>query len=144
MKDTDLDKKIIETYDEELQNIPIPLGLEEELSDFIDNIEEQSNRKSRRIAIWYRTATIAASIAVIFLLTFYFMFYPQSEPLIAEEIKTPVSAVDDSEEVYREFADALALMSTQWNKGIAQLNQAGENIEKSNQRINRTIKQIKK
>lgn len=97
-------------------NLPIPEGLESRLSTAIDTraaSEKQTiaNRKKIRPLSWRSIASIAASLAVILSLGFYFDKTTTSHQALMESDLTPEETYEQTEKALMIFAEAL-------NKGV--------------------------
>ncbi len=126
MNDKEIDKLIDEALD-----IPIPEGLAERLEKQIDGLAAREKKRSlRRIVYW------ASSVAAIALLCIGIFIKTSVSPYqnkLADTYTDPLEAAMVAEK-------ALAFMSAQLNKGLDQVNDAGQEIEKVNQILNKHIK----
>lgn len=125
MDDKDLDRTM-----DEILDIPIPKGLAERLEQQIDALAAQEKRhKSRRFIYW------ASSAAAVMLLCVGIFFGTSTLPhqsKLADTYTDPAEAAIAAEK-------ALAFMSTQLNKGFDQVSDAGQEIEKVNQIVNKHL-----
>lgn len=126
MNDEEVDRLI----DESLE-IPLPEGLSERLEAHIDTLAaNEKKRKLRRLIYW---ATSAAAI-VLLCIGIFFKIGEQSHQQVADTFTDPKEAAIVAEK-------ALAFMSTQLNKGLGEVENAGQEIEKVNQILNKHLKE---
>lgn len=129
-------------------HVDIPSDLESNLETLIDNIvqKEDSNiaQKSvhtrNRILLW--AVSIAACLALIVSAGLYFNRQPigQGTVLTHTEYKDTYS---DPNVAYEEARKALLLVSGNLNKGIDQLSDVQENINKSNAILSKSLNHLK-
>ncbi|MDR1623804.1 MAG: hypothetical protein LBS04_02385 [Tannerellaceae bacterium] len=125
MNDEEVDRLI----DESLE-IPIPEGLSARLEAHIDALAaNEKKRKTRRFM--YRTT---AAIAIVLLCIGIFLEIGKQPP-------TPsmTDTFSDPEEAAIAAGQALTLMSAQLNKGIGKIENAGQEIEKVNQLLDKHL-----
>ncbi|MDR0750143.1 MAG: hypothetical protein LBF62_11345 [Tannerellaceae bacterium] len=116
--------------DESLE-IPIPEGLSARLEAHIDALAaNEKKRKTRRLV--YR-ATAAAAIALLCIGIFLETGKQPPTPSMTDTFSNP-------EEAAIAAGQALAFMSAQLNKGIGKVENAGEEIEKVNQLLDKHLK----
>ena len=125
----------------ELEQIPIPEGLEERLSAKIDEWErvEQKTKKQRLwLPIAMRYAAIAASIVLIFGVGFYFLQHEDEPVNLAEQdtYQDPVIA-------QREAEKALNLLAINLNKGMGQLEKAKAISDRAETTLNKQLNIMK-
>lgn len=144
----------------QLENISVPEGLKDKLELLIDTEalnESSSNNifqdepvmrvlspetappKSRTKIIqssWFRYATIAASIVLIFTISFY-SYKSNMTVKLADTYTNPTDA-------YLETQRALTLVAQNLNTGFVQLEEAQENIGKASNILNQQLKKINK
>lgn len=128
MKDEDLDRILDEALD-----IPLPEGLSERLEARIDALaaEEKKRTISRRFIYW---ATSAAAVALICIGIFLGTGRQAAPPQTADTFTDPQEAAVAAEKV-------LAFMSTQFNKGVSQVEDAGQKIEQVNHILDKHLKE---
>lgn len=126
----------------ELEQIPIPEGLEERLSAKIDEWEraEQQTRKSRlKFPQAMRYAAIAASVAFLFGLGYYTF-----TQVGGDSVTTPSLAEQDTYQdpaiAQQEAQRALTLLAINLNKGMTQLEKAQALNAKTEQILNKQLK----
>ena len=124
---------------QELERIPIPEGLEERLSQKIDEWE-QAEKKPRRISFPkpLRYVSAAASIALLFGVGYYFLH--QEEPTIVAEQDTyhdPLLAQQEAEK-------ALTLLAANLNKGMGHLEKAKALSDRTETTLNEQLNILKK
>lgn len=109
-------------YNEEIQ---IPEGISERLDKAIERMDKSSpasNNKRRYFSYW-----ISGVAAVALLCIGLFFVTPQSaKPQMADTFEDPVEAAMAAEK-------AIAFMSSYMNKGLDQVSDAGQEIKKMNQ-----------
>ncbi|MDR1939011.1 MAG: DUF3379 domain-containing protein [Tannerellaceae bacterium] len=123
MNDKDFDRLL-----DEALNIPIPDGLAERLEKQVEQYAAREKRRRIRRFYWPASAAAIALLCVgIFLQT-------GKQPSVPADTYTdPVEAAIAAEK-------ALAFMSAQLNKGLAQVSTAGEEFEKVNKVIDKHLK----
>lgn len=120
----------------ELQNIPIPEGLEERLSKKIDEweLEEQRNLVvAERGSIqksWIRITGIAASVAILIGVGVF--FFNQNAA-----INGHTDTYSDPELAYAEAENALNLLAANLNKGMVQIDLVTEKSQKVENMLNK-------
>ncbi len=125
MDDKDFDRIMDEALD-----IPIPEGLAERLEQQINNLAaEEKKVKFRRILYW-----VSGAAAVILLCIGIFL-----GTVITPDQKKLADTYTDPAEAALVAEKALAFMSVQLNKGLDQVNDAGQEIGKVNQIVNKHI-----
>lgn len=125
----------------ELEQIPIPEGLEERLSAKIDEwerVEQQTKRQRLWLPIVMRYAAIAASIVLIFGVGFYFLQHEDEPVNLAEQdtYQDPVIA-------QREAEKALNLLAINLNKGMGQLEKAKAISDRAETTLNKQLNIMK-
>ena len=119
------DKKIDELINKALQeDLALPEGLSERLERRIDFLaqEEVSPRVSRRRSFYWISGIAAAILGALFLI-----FTETNRPA-----PTMADTFTDPEEAAVVAQNALAFMSRNLNKGLGQVNEAGQEITKIN------------
>jgi hypothetical protein len=125
----------------ELEQIPIPEGLEERLSAKIDEWErvEQKTKKQRLwLPIVMRYAAIAASIVLIFGVGFYFLQHEDEPVNLAEQ-----DTYQDPAVAQQEAEKALNLLAVNLNKGLGQLEKAKAISDRTETTLNKQLKVMK-
>lgn len=128
MNEKDLDKLMDDAI-----HIPIPEGLGERLEQQIDELAALEKKRSLRRFI-VRAASAAA--VVLLCVALFLKTDPLSHrsPQLADTYTDPKEAAAAAEQ-------ALAFMSTQLNKGMDQVADAGQEIEKVNQILKKHFKE---
>ena len=129
MKTEDIDRLFDKFYKEEASRIEVPEGLEDRLSQFVDELDAREKSGSRR-KIWLIAGSIAACVVIGFSTAHFFERKPANIEMLSMG-----STITDPYEAYIETEKALKLMSDNLNKGLAMVNQAEAELEKSNQKI---------
>lgn len=133
------DKHIDELIDRALrQEQELPEGLSERLEGYIDQLaavetHQKQTRHAKRRTLYWLTAVAASLFLGIAL------FFP------TEEIHTRPTTADtftDPEEAALVAQEALAFLSSQFNKGLNQVSEAQEEVQKVNAIVNTQIKEI--
>ena len=119
MDDKELDRMIDEALD-----IPIPKGLAERLEQHIDHMA--ANEKKRKLHRFIYWATSTAAVILLCIGIFMGIESPSNHNKLADTYTDPAEAAIAAEK-------ALAFMSAQLNKGLEQVNEAGQKIENVNQ-----------
>ena len=122
------DKRIDELINKALQeDLALPEGLSERLERRIDFLaqEEVSPRVSRRRSFYWISGIAAAILGALF--------------LIFTETNRPAPTMADPEEAAVVAQNALAFMSRNLNKGLGQVNEAGQEITKINKIVNKHL-----
>ena len=121
----------------ELEQIPIPEGLEERLSAKIDEWEraEQQTRKSHlKLPQAMRYAAIAASVVLVFGVGYYFLRHEEPVNLAEQDTyQDPVVAQQEAQK-------ALNLLAYNLNKGMGHLEKAKAISERTEQTLNKQLK----
>ncbi len=79
---------------------------------------------------------MAASMALLFSIG----FFHQAENTIETPVATNHIIIEDPETASIEAQKALLLISANFNKGMKQLNMLSDNLEKTNEILNKTLK----
>ncbi len=139
MKPEELDKKIRNMYEKDLEQIPVPNGLESRLSSMIDDLEVKETSKRRTLRpMWITLGSIAASFALVLSIG---LFKEQEKPReLYAYINDIPSTTDGPEVAYQEALKALEKVSVNLNKGLTRLEKAEEGLEKTNVALQKTIK----
>ncbi|MDR2969888.1 MAG: hypothetical protein LBV32_09860 [Tannerellaceae bacterium] len=132
------DKHIDELIDRALrQERELPEGLSERLEQYIDRLagEDQKKQPKRiRMRTLYQLSGIAAAILLSVALFF------QSEKMNMRP--TTADTFNDPEEAAFVAQEALAFLSTQFNRGIDQVYEAKDEVEKVNGIVNKQFKDL--
>ncbi len=127
----------------ELEQIPIPEGLEERLSAKIDEWEESEKRKVKSEKLKYlfpsylKVTAIAASVALVFGVGYYFLSHEESVNLAEQDTyQDPVVAQQEAEK-------ALNLLAYNLNKGMGQLEKAKAISERTETTLNKQLNILK-
>lgn len=134
----------------ELDQIPIPEGLEERLSAKIDEWEDREKRKvngepsvqrSQRskylFPSYLKVTAIAASVALVFGVEYYFLSHEEPVNLAEQDTyQDPVVA-------QREAEKALNLLAYNLNKGMGQLEKAKAISERTETTLNKQLNILK-
>ena len=135
----------------ELEQIPIPEGLEERLSAKIDEwASEEQGARGKKIAQtppylasrpWHliRYSAIAASIALVFGVGFYFLQQKEEPVNLAEQ-----DTYQDPAVAQQEAQKALNLLAYNLNKGMGQLEKAKAISERTETTLNKQLKVMDK
>ena len=126
----------------ELEQIPIPEGLEDRLSAKIDEWEraEQKTRKPRlKFSQAMRYAAIAASVVLLFGVGYYTF-----RSVRGDSVATPPFAEQDTYHdptiAQQEATKALHLLAINLNKGMGQLERAKAISERTEKTLNKQLK----
>ena len=121
----------------ELDQIPIPEGLEDRLSAKIDEWERNEKQtKARRLTLpkAVRYTSIAASIVLVFGLGFYFLHHQEPANLAEQDTyHDPAVAQQKAEK-------ALELLAYNLNKGMGHLEKAKAISERTETTLNNQLK----
>ena len=127
----------------ELEQIPIPEGLEERLSAKIDKWEEEEKKAtcSRLIPLtsYLKVTAIAASIALVFGVGFYFLQQKEEPVNLAEQ-----DTYQDPSVAQQEAQKALNLLAYNLNKGMGQLEKAKAISDRTETTLNKQLKMMDK
>lgn len=120
------------------EKIEVPANLENKLSNLIDQLEreeKQSKQKAKQRIVWL--SGIAASVAILF--SIGFLQTRQTAP--NQKIAARIIEIEDPELAYIEAQKALMKIAVNFNKGIEQLDLLSDNLKKTNNILNKTLKQ---
>ena len=124
----------------ELEQIPIPEGLEERLSAKIDEWERAEEQKKTKRLMFpkpMRYAAIAACVALVFGVGYYFLSHEEPVNLAEQDTyQDPVVA-------QREAEKALNLLAYNLNKGMGQLEKAKAISERTETTLNKQLNILK-
>ncbi len=124
----------------ELEQIPIPEGLEERLEAKIDEWERAEEQKKAKRLMFpkpMRYAAIAACIALVFGVGYYFL--SQEDPVNLAEQDT----YQDPVVAQREAEKALNLLAYNLNKGMGQLEKAKAISDRTETTLNKQLNILK-
>lgn len=135
------DKKIQELINKALnEDIALPAGLSERLEEHIDLLANPKNQMTpekkveqrlfsrKRSLLWL--SGVAATLLCAILFTFTELNRP--DPKL-------VDTFDDPKEAAIAAENALALLSSNLNKGLSQVNEAGQEMNKINKIVNKHL-----
>ena len=127
----------------ELEQIPIPEGLEERLEKKIDEWEESEKQKAKSekskylLPSYLKVTAIAASVALIFGVGFYFLSHEEPVNLAEQDTyQDPVNAQQEAEK-------ALNLLAYNLNKGMGQLEKAKAISDRTEKTLNKQLNILK-
>ena len=128
----------------ELEQIPIPEGLEERLEAKIDEWEESEKRKVKSEKLKYlfpsylKVTAIAASVALVFGVGYYFLQQKEEPVNLAEQdtYQDPVKAQQEAER-------ALNMLAINLNKGMGHMEKARALSDKTEKKLNKQLKALK-
>ncbi len=137
----------------ELEQIPIPEGLEERLSAKIDEwASEEQGARGKKMAqtptslsplaprpLHLKVTAIAASIALVFGVGFYFLQQKEEPVNLAEQ-----DTYQDPAVAQQEAQKALNLLAYNLNKGMGQLEKAKAISERTETTLNKQLKVMDK
>ena len=129
----------------ELEQIPIPEGLEERLEAKIDEWEraEQQTRKPRlKFSQAMRYASIAASVVLIFGVGYYFL-RPVSDDRVATTTLAEQDTYQDPALAQQEAERALNLLAMNLNKGMGHLEEAKAISDRTDATLNKQLNILK-
>ena len=125
----------------ELEQIPIPEGLEDRLSAKIDEwerAEQQTKARPLMLPKVVRYASIAACIALVFGVGYYFLQKEEAVNLAEQDTyQDPVVAQQEAEK-------ALNLLAYNLNKGMGQLEKAKAISERTETTLNKQLQVLEK
>ena len=124
----------------ELEQIPIPEGLEERLEAKIDEWERAEEQKKAKRLMFpkpMRYAAIAACVALVFGVGYYFL--SQKDPVNLAEQDT----YQDPVVAQREAEKALNLLAYNLNKGMGQLEKAKAISDRTETTLNKQLNILK-
>ena len=128
----------------ELEQIPIPEGLEERLEAKIDEWEErekvkvQSEESKYLFPSYLKVSAIAACIALVFGVGYYFL--SQEDPVNLAEQDT----YQDPAVAQREAEKALNLLAYNLNKGMGQMEKAKAISDRTEMTLNKQLNVLEK
>lgn len=132
MNDKEINRLIQEALRKERE---LPEGLSDRLEQHIDQLAADEKRISvspaRRSSVYYWLGGIAAS----FILGIAIFLQVESQPLTP----TMADTFTDPTEAAIAAQDALAFLSTQLNKGLDQVNEAGKEVNRINTIVNKQM-----
>ena len=115
--------------------IEIPADLETRLESLIDRLaEEEKLKKSKVHRLHWWVGSVAAGVAILLSIGIFLHFDNQ------KDLQARTYAPEEQEVARLEAEKALVLVSLNFNKGMDQLALAMNEIEKSNNIINKTFK----
>ena len=124
----------------ELEQIPIPEGLEERLEAKIDEWERAEEQKKTKRLLFpkaMRYGAIAACVALVFGVGYYFLSHEESVNLAEQD------TYQDPVEAQREAEKALNLLAYNLNKGMGQLEKAKAISDRTEMTLNNQLNILK-
>lgn len=121
--------------------VDVPKSLAHNLESLIDELAEKEPKKkspAKRIVLW---SSVAASIAIVVSAGIYMnnlSIQGDNSMLVNKQQGNNSQEVTDAE--YMEAENAMRLLSYNFNKGMQQLDDMHENLEKTNRILNETFK----
>lgn len=131
-------------------SIDVPSSLESKLNNLIDELEEKGAKGTkplqtkRRLMTWIGSA--AASIAILISVGLYLNNRPETvvePPLAYQQDNNPEQLSEEDRKAVQEAEEALMLLSSKFNKGVKQMAVVSDNIEKTNEILNKTFNRKK-
>ena len=123
----------------ELEQIPIPEGLEERLSAKIDEWEESEKRKVKPLASYLKITAIAACVALVFGVGYYFLQQKEEPVNLAEQ-----DTYQDPAIAQQEAEKALNLLAYNLNKGMGQMEKAKAISDRAEMTLNKQLQVLEK
>lgn len=135
-----LNEKKIFLQMNETDNIDIPVGLENKLSNLIDKLatEEKKASQPKKRNLWTWAGSVAAGVAILLFAGIHFS--KQHETVMPMPTVTNINAEDQYK--MEEAQKALLLISSNFNKGVDQLSAVSTNLDKTNEILNKTLGQL--
>jgi len=132
----------------EAENVDVPADFEPRLSLLIDRLAEKEQKDNmhphKKIHLWKQIAGIAASIAIFISAGIYFSKSARNDDNKFSDRETKlVDTYSDPQQAYAEAEKALIILSANFNKGVSQLSVVSNNLDKSNEILNKTFKRKK-
>ena len=121
------------TTEDRFEDIHIPDGLESRIEHLIDGLANAEKRRKdnlRKMHLWVGSA--AASVVIILSISLFYIYPPQT--------KSPNYTVYEIEAACIEAQRALLLVSQNFNRGVDRVTTAMNELEKTNQTIQKTLK----
>lgn len=118
-------------------DIEVPARLEAKLSNLIDDLSRQEEKvvETKKRNLWRWAGSIAAGIAI---LVFAGIHFNNTQPTVNTTMAN--LSVEDQQKM-EEAEKALLLLSSNFNKGVGQLSVVSENIDKTNEILNKALGQ---
>ena len=123
----------------ELEQIPIPEGLEERLSAKIDEWEKEEKRKVKPLASYLKITAIAACVALVFGVGYYFLQQKEEPVNLAEQ-----DTYQDPTIAQQEAEKALNLLAYNLNKGMGQMEKAKAISDRTEMTVNKQLQVLEK
>ena len=123
----------------ELEQIPIPEGLEERLSAKIDEWEKEEKRKVKPLASYLKITAIAACVALVFGVGYYFLQQKEEPVNLAEQ-----DTYQDPTIAQQEAEKALNLLAYNLNKGMGQMEKAKAISDRAEMTLNKQLQVLEK
>lgn len=122
------------------KNIEVPTRLEAKLNNLIDKLAEEEAPKKTRLKQLKLWLSVAASVAALLSLGLYMnsLSIEDNTQIVKRTTHRSNLAITDAE--YMQAEDAMRLLSSNFNKGMQQIDDMKENLEKTNKILNETFK----
>lgn len=141
-----LDEKEIfmAAFEVEQTDEPIPSGLEQRLTNLIDDLDRKEQvaakkqRKNVRLITWVWTSGVAACLAILLSLGIHFNKNGNTTGTTDSIAQINELSEEDLHKM-KEAEKALMMLSSNYNKGINQLNAASEGLNKTNEILNKAL-----
>lgn len=129
--------------------VEVPSSLESKLNNLIDELEEKETKEikpqqsKRRLMTWVGSA--AASVAILISVGLYLNNRPETvdTPLAHQQDGDQQQLSEEDKKAVQEAEEALMLLSSKFNKGVKQMAVVSDNIEKTNEILNKTFNRKK-
>ncbi|WP_165020748.1 hypothetical protein [Dysgonomonas sp. ZJ279] len=127
------------------ENIEVPPTLESKLENLIDSLAERDEKKRSRNRkhLWIWAVSAAACIAILFSVGLYFNNRPHESSILAgnefQEKQELKDTFTDPDQAKKEAEKALLLVAANLNKGMNQLELVSNNIDKTNEILDKTF-----
>lgn len=140
-----LDEKeiFIAAFEADNTNEPVPTDLELKLTNLIDNLDKKEKeatkkqKKNVRLITWVWTSGVAACLAILLSLGIH--FNKNGNTGTTDPIAQINELSEEDLQKMKEAEKALMLLSSNYNKGINQLNAASEGLNKTNDILNKAL-----
>lgn len=130
------DEKTIFRQMNETDNIDIPPMLESKLNNIIDELarKDGAKKKTNKIRLWAGAGSIAAGLALLIFAGIHF----SKEQYNVMPATSTYSQAEDQKKI-EEAQKALLLLSSNFNKGMDQLDVVSTNLDKANEILDKTL-----
>lgn len=134
------EKQIFLQLTHQKTEIEVPSGLEAKLHSLIDELAEKEAPKKTihtQLKLWI---SVAASVAVLISVGLYMnsLSIEDNTQLVKRSSHKANLSITDAE--YMQAEDAMRLLSSNFNKGMQQIDDMQENLKKTNKILNETFK----